>query len=390
MFLKNLLTGAAFLAYTTCLAGWFPEQKPPATYRLLECATPAESICGAALQGLTAKAVNQGKGTELLVLTLGGADYSDWMARTEKRLGLKQNPPISLEKAIEQYKPFIKGYVLYQEDQSAGDTSQFRDGINLSVNTATMLAGLLDALPVSLEQEEVFRKHGFEKLMDARELSLDEVMTTYKSKLTKNILCSLDPRTANMRDLAVAHNIPVCFGNEESMKAAAAAETPFAVLGWGTGDEFKHVAPFSKKGGFETVSNWAKNLSLLSAGASEYQPKKIKPFDPRTIDWNDKRRTVSVTLSDGDNTGWILGSFWKNPYYGSKLTGKFPAGFSASLAQMAQMAPVVIDRLAETKPDNVSLIEFSGGYFYPDLFAEERPDRPSGSTWRTAETCTEP
>jgi len=372
MNLKQTLLSLLLLAGTALSDSGFPEQNPAAEYRILQCPGSEAFICGAALQGLVARAVNNGSLNELLVIDPWGPHEKEWIRRTEQRAGIRPSGTLHLMEAVDRYKSLIKGYILYRADQSEGDTYQLRNEIDCSANLATVMAGLHDALPVSEAQEPAFKALGF-KRFDARDLSLDEVLK--EKGLHQTAACSLDPRTGNLRDLAVAHRMRVYFGNEEAEDVARRMDAPFMILGWGTGDEFKHVAPASRQGGFETVSNWARNLSFLSAGSRDYQPKKIKPLDPTTIDWEDTRRTVSFMLSDGDNTGWMLNDFWDSPFYGSEKTGSFPMGFSAALAQMAQMAPVVVDQLAETQPDHVSLIEFSGGYFYPDLFAEKRGSR---------------
>jgi len=375
MNLKKITLTLLLLSGTVLAGEWFPEQKPAQEYRIIQCPEAEEFICGSALQGLVAKAVNTGTLAELLATSPRGAIEEEWISRTEQRTGAPLRETLSLMEAVERYRPLIKGYILYRADKSEGDNYQLRDDIDCSVNIATMMAGRLDALPVSETQEPAFKAMGFDNLFDARGVSLSGFQKKGSRKLNPVVTGSLDPRAGNLRDLAVAHQLPIYFGSEEADTIARCMDAPFMILGWGAGDEFKHVAPASRQGGIETVSNWTRNLSFLSAGANSYQPKKIKPFDLSTIDWNDTRRTVSFMLSDGDNTGWILNNFWKKPYYGSPRTGDFPMGFSAALAQMAQMAPVVLDKLTETQPDNISLIEFSGGYFYPDLFAEERSNR---------------
>jgi hypothetical protein len=373
MKLNIIYLGICLLAGSIFADGQFPEQKPAGEYRILQCNTPEESICGAALQGLVAKAVNNGTLNELLVMNPKGAHEKEWILRTEKRTEARMAGTLSLMEAADRYKPLIKGYILYSPDNSEGDNYQIREETDRSANTATMIAGLRDALPVSDKQEPAFQTMGLKKLLDARDVSFADALK--KPGLNQTVTCSLDPRAGNLRDLAVAHQMVVYFGNEEAEPVTKRMNAPFMILGWGAGDEFKHVAPASRQGGIETVSNWTRNLSFLSAGARAYHPRPIRPFNPTTIDWDDTRRTVSFMLSDGDNTGWMLNSFWNPPFYGSKETGTFPMGFSAALAQMAQMAPVVVDRLAETQPDDVSLIEFGGGYFYPDLLGEERNER---------------
>jgi hypothetical protein len=50
-------------------------------------------------------------------------------------------------------------------------------------------------------------------------------------------------------------------------------------------------------------------------------------------------------------------------------------GFSACMADLAGFSPVNIDLLSETKQPETSLVQFSGGYFYPDHFGSARTNR---------------
>ena len=346
---------------------WFPEQATAQKYRILSCSSQTDFITGAALQGLVARAVNAGKCDELLIIRHGGnsATEQEWIRRTAERLSAHDAGTLTLVEAVKHFRPLIEGYVLYSEDVSAGDFYQFRSSINLSANSATMLAGLFNALPVTEQQEAAFKNLGLKNSYDVRKIPPATVFKEHQNKFNRQMLASLDPKTGNLRDMIVAHNISIGFGKEDADFFADQMTPPFTVLGWGAGDEFKHVEPFSRRGGIESVSNWAKNLTFLSAAAAGYQPEKIAVA--KSVD-TAKRRTVSFMLSDGDNTGWMMGNFWNTNYFKSPLTGKFPMGFSVALASLAQIAPVVVDRIAAEQPDNVSLIEFSGGYFYPDLF----------------------
>jgi len=376
MSLKIFLNVALLTATSLFARGeMFLEQKPAREYWTVSCATDEEFICAAALQGLVARAVNEGQLDELLAIEPRSPKEQEWIERTEKRTRMHFRGKLSLVEAACRYKQLIRGTVLYSADQSKGDSYQLREDMDLSANAATVMSGLLNALPVSETLSPILEQKGFAPVFDARKTSLADILRKEGRNLNDHMLCSLDPQTGNVRDLAVAHRTAICFGNEEMAAVMERMSAPFLVLGWGVGDEFEHVAPTSRQGGIQTVSNWTRNLSFLSAGASIYQPQKIRSFDPAKINWDDKRRTISFMLSDGDNTGWVMNSFWKAPYYGSKRTGSFPMGFSVAMAQLCRMAPVVMDHLAETQPENVSLVEFSGGYFYPDLFAEEQSNR---------------
>ena len=92
-------------------------------------------------------------------------------------------------------------------------------------------------------------------------------------------------------------------------------------------------------------------------------------FDPRTIDWKDSRSAVSFVDTDGDNVQWLQGNFFGNDsYWGNAERGKIPFGWSVCFDQLAQLCPEAIENPLATRTTNDSLIEWGGGYYYPDHF----------------------
>jgi hypothetical protein len=81
-------------------------------------------------------------------------------------------------------------------------------------------------------------------------------------------------------------------------------------------------------------------------------------------------------MSDGDNLGWLMTSFFREPYWDNPANGKFPFGWEACLCHLAQVCPEVLQRLARTQPEGITFIEPAGGYAYADLVARKRPNRP--------------
>src|SRR5262249_44516413 len=55
--------------------------------------------------------------------------------------------------------------------------------------------------------------------------------------------------------------------------------------------------------------------------------------------------------------------------------GKIPFGWSCCFAHLAQLCPPAIEHALATRSPNDWFIEWGGGYYYPDLFAKDRPDR---------------
>ena len=384
--LRGLWCGFVLLSFVTagCLTGnlhkhvhfpvdWWPAQSAPTTFiSVANPSTQGEQNLLQALSGFAARAVNESRGHELVWKEVDSANFSDWQKRTVSRLSLVPEEKSDVWALLDSYtaRGWVKGYVIYRT--AGGKKRSVSEEIDKSVNVATTLAGLMDAVPVDEAMEDRVVARGLKKLADARDLSMEKALQLYRDQCNRSVVCLLNPSVDHMRDIAVANRAFVGYGTNTVTDALLAWSDPLApVLGWGQGDEFKHTAPISRKGHFHTVSDNAQNLSFLSAGAGEYEFRKIKPMDPRTIDWNDKRRCLAFMMSDGDNLAFMLDGIWSRQYMGHPSHGAFPMGWSACLSDLAQVAPVVIDRLNEIKPPQTTYVQFGGGYFYPDLFAAD-------------------
>src|SRR5208282_3036650 len=86
--------------------------------------------------GLAAKAVNEGRGDELVWVNNGDGDLEKWYARL-----LASHPDLATPGAFEPWElvdryakqRIIKGYILYRRDQSKGENNVDRPGMNCSV-----------------------------------------------------------------------------------------------------------------------------------------------------------------------------------------------------------------------------------------------------------------
>jgi hypothetical protein len=117
------------------------------------------------------------------------------------------------------------------------------------------------------------------------------------------------------------------------------------------------------------------NLPVLMAGSDQLNPGQTVGFDPRSIDWEDRRSAVSFVSSDGDNVQWYEGNFFQNnSYWNNPGRGRHPFGCSCCFVQLSQLCPMAIEHALATRKPNDWFIEWGGGYYYPDLFGRERPD----------------
>ena len=374
---------------------WWPVQTvPKSLVRTREHSDPAVKMLVQSVAGLAAKAVNQGHGDEMVWVFNDNVDMERWyQAFLKAHPAVEERGTILPWELVGRFKrrDIIKGYILYSADRSDGKTSDHREGMDQSVNIATSLAGILDAVVVaeSLEAEAVAA--GLTRLMDARDKTTSWCLETYQDKFCRTMLCTQDPRISNVRDLAIAQQALVLFGSAEPMEAALKWLEPLSpILGWNGGDEFETTKLSSIYGHFQTATDWCMNLPVLMAGSERRQPAVKKTFDHQNINWNDHRSTISFIITDGDNVQWLQSSFFhgNNSYWNNPHRGKIPFGWSCCFAQLAQLCPVAMEYAWTTQTRNDHFIEWGGGYYYPDHFGQARsnPDqllaRQAQRTWK--------
>ena len=333
--------------------------------------------------GLAAKAVNEGRADEMVWVGIDNIDVEDWFARLLKRQPqLELRGTFALWDLVDRYakKGIIKGYILYSSNHSKGELSQHRPAIDCSVNVATSLAGLLDGIIVDESIEGEAKQHGLKMLVDVRGKTQAWCFETYRDRFNHQMLCTQDPRKPNVRDLAIAQKTLTVFGYAEPVPTAMKWLEPLSpILGWNGGDEFKTTQMSTIWGHIQTATDWCINLPVLMAGTERAEPPKVKSFDPRTIDWNDRRSAVGFVDTDGDNVDWSEGNFFRGSesrsYWGNPDRGKIPFGWSCCFAHLAQLCPEAIDYAVATQSPNDWFLEWGGGYYYPDLFGLNRPNR---------------
>lgn len=393
-----------FFAFVACLPAiavadderWWPVQAlPRAVVRTSERhMSLGHQMLVQSVAGLAAKAVNQGQGDEMVWVSSDNVDLETWYSAL-----LKRNPSLEARgefgpwELVDRYfqRKVIKGYILYSPDKSKGLINDHRSGMDLSVNVATSLAGLLDGVLVADDLEEEARAHGLSKLLDARGKTQAWCFETYKDRFNRRLLCTQDPRKSNLRDLAVAQHVLVLYGADEPTEAALKWLDPLSpIAGWNGGDEFETTRLSSIYGHIQTATDWCLNIPVLMAGSERVTFSPLKGFNPRSIDWSDRRSCVSFVLSDGDNVQWLQTSFFhgNTSYWHNPDRGKIPFGWSCCFAQLSQLCPFAIDYALATRSDNDRFIEWGGGYYYPDLFGSARPNgsellaRHARRTWQ--------
>ena len=365
---------------------WWPEQKSaPTLITLTTVDDKADYMLAESLSGLAAKAVNNGDNDELVWIVNHSASMDEWFRRLKERIQFSSEATMNTWELVEHFKSkgIIKGYVLYRFDTSVGDKYQPRDNMDISSNVATSAAGVLNGIIIDESQEQQAINAGLTQLMDARNISYRMLFDMAQIAINPFFITLSDPQAFNLRGYVIANNIFILDnyteGNVEYFLNQVEPVSPS--LGWGFGDEGEVNRMLSVYGLFNTASNWCYNLPVLSAGAQTMQFSKVKTLDPKDIDWNKNGYFHSFTMSDGDNMQWLESSFFHNDeYWANSAHGEFPFAWTTCAVNMSQAMPDAENYMAETQPDNVTIIEYGGGYQYPDLFAKNRDNRKEALT----------
>lgn len=370
---------------------WWPIQAVPKAlvrstdYHGLPAPRGANQMLLQSVAGLAALAVNEGRGDEMVWIGSTSPDMEDWYARL-----LRRHPQWELRGTLDPWalvdryvkRGVIKGYILYKYDKSPdkilGKPNKNAAGMDCSVNVATSLAGLLGGIIVDEQLQKVAEAHGLTLLLDARAKTQQWCFETYKDRFNRRLLCNQAPHKGACRDLAIAQKAFTVYGSDAPAEAALKWLEPLSpILGWNGGDEFKTTRMSTVQGHIQTATDWCLNLAVLMAGTEKRDAPKVRGFDPATIDWSDQRSAVSFINSDGDNVQWYESNFFHHPdgFWSNPDRGHIPFGWSSCFAHVRQLFPEAMDYACATQTTNDWFVEWGGGYYYPDLFALERPDR---------------
>jgi len=319
------------------------------------------------VSGLAAQALNEGLINEGVWIATTNPDYAIWYQALLKRVGAKKGGEYDAWSLIDRYrkKGIIKGYVLY--DWNSQDNA---------VNLATVYAGIKKGILVDVTQEAEAQSRGLTKLYDATGKGWDAAtFTALQGELDPHLLVIANPKFFNNRDYAIAHKSMVYYGVDSLLTTILAWIKPLSpVIGWNKGDEFKHIEPCTRYGLINTATDWCVNLPLLSI-AGDAEPGKLQSLDPQTINWKDNENYQSFVMSDGDNMQWTFGGFLNNrDYWANPGNASIPMSFTSCVLNLSMAGIDVYHYLLQSQPKQTSVVEYGGGYYYPDLFARARPD----------------
>lgn len=373
---KNLVYGAGLLLLwignaSSAQESWWPVQKSPRYIIRCTLSDPTdvrEMNLAQSVSGLAAQALNAGTGDEGVWIETRLPDYRIYYKALLTRIRAAETGETDVWSLVRRYseKGIVKGYVLY--DSRRNDNS---------VNAATVQAGIRQGILVDVSQEKQAQSLGLARLYDACAVRLDrQWFEQAKTKLDNRLIVLANPAAGNNRDYAIAHKAMLYYGVDSLLDAILEWAAPLSpVVGWNSGPEFEHIAPCSEWGLINTASDWCMNLPLLSV-PGQAAPVRFESLDLQTIDWDDTAPCHAFVMSDGDNMQWTFGGFIHSAdYWANRYNSRLPMSFTSCAVNLSMAAPDVLHVLAASQSPHTSVVEYGGGYYYPDLFASKRAGR---------------
>lgn len=295
-----------------------------------------------------------------------------WLQKMEEYYGITSETVADPWALVDQFKDEIDGLIVTDPDLPG------------TVNIATTLAGIENALVVAPSLLTQAQSHGLDIVMDMRgaftnnaklnEWALDNVWPD----ANQTIICFLRPVLTPLRDYLVRNNIMTFYldphrPDERVVLERVLGETPpnIPILGWAV-DELLGVILFSEAAKFHVPCDETGNLSVTSG-----LPKPELSQDHAGVYEPDLENKIYVTFvyGDGDNLVFSLRYLHNTDKWEDPLRGEIPLGWEIS-SNLIDLGPQALRYYYETKSENDVIIgPVDGiGYMYPGRYPEQHLD----------------
>lgn len=258
---------------------------------------------------------------------------------------------------ISHYSDDIKGYILYDSD---------------SINPATSLAGLYQAIIVDSSTQNYATNAGLPLLVDARSMTDTDVYSAYGSSFNKEIVFNVGTdKKYEARDHAVSNRAYICYDPTNFNTVLSNQTDNSLVLGFGS-NEYNF---------FDDASD--NSLSIVAGSCIS-----LSAFEKWGIDCNQQQthtspdvntesdvHYVAFVLSDGDNLAFVLKSFLSNTkFFASTYRGDFNMNWdmTPAIADLNPLAMNYIYQQASTGTYKDFFVSAGGeGICFPSEYPDE-------------------
>ena len=333
-------------------------------YQIGEPSSFSDKLAISTLQGLVANL------SEEQIMISGGA-YNNYRTYLKRNWGCTYQSKvdgnaITLEVLMAHYKDLLSGYILASADSSSD-----------SGNVAISLAGILNAVVVTPENQKICDDLGMICLLDATDkddawLRASEYWASLNQTIAFEQPLSMAPKLV---DYAVMSKSYFSFYNghnsTEHRNKYKFLSNGGIVFGYNnTLGEYDTVASFSAENIQMIPSDHAYNLSTLSGFKTAVLEQKTTEISNET---SKKVHTVCIIMSDGDNVQWMTNDFTtSDKWWANKNRGKFNMGWGLPATAIDLTAPFTEYLYDSMSEKDEFIMQLGGlGYTFPSKWSVE-------------------
>jgi len=348
---------------------YYPKPYPPASLHVINASEINNEtlVTILTLQGVLAK------NRSTIYITDNGY-YNYWLKLIENE-GIEliyEQDPWNL---ISKFSSNISGYILYkkQGDGNLNPNSIYELHIDSSYCVAVSMCGVLNAVAVEEEEENLAKSIGLNLIFDARGKSVNWIFESSNWQYFRHDM-SFEVEFHSSRryfliDYAVFAGAAVWHASNRQERARILHyfEGDFPAFGFGAveGGEDQLNTQIVEEGGFFIPSDWCRDLSVFSS-IQVNTTQNLPDSNEILSKFETGVHYVTIIVSDGDNLQWLMSDFISEKYYGNPHRGEFAMGWTIP-PEMTELCPILMRELYKNRTNNdVFIAGISGhGLTYP-------------------------
>ena len=326
--------------------------------------TSSQNVMMASLAGI----VNRNTHGELLLSPVGNHLLPNpvfWLdqliaAHSEVQTHPEGDPSLVLAR----YRSLVSGYVLYDR------------AVNVhSINIATSIAGVTDAIIVDPATLSYATAAGLPLIADARSMTYSQVHAQYGSQFNRTMLFHHGTTfDETLMDYAIMNRGFVFYTDPTDLNPYAANQDHQGRLyGWGT-SEYDLFAQASQNNQQVVAGDWTWSGSTTAKWNIPLAP---QPYHaPTTLVTESGKHYVAFVMSDGDNVSSLTGAWATDPrWFGSPYRGTFDMTWDLT-STLAEVNTVAFNYYYQHASIGAHKDNFISAHGAGTLFPSQYPDNP--------------
>jgi hypothetical protein len=336
-------------------------QQLPQTVYVWTMGTASQNVMMASLAGI----VNRNTDGEVLLSPNNGSlpNPRFWLdqlklAYPQVQSQFQTNPTFF----VNRYRSLFTGYVLYDRSVNAD-----------SVNFATSIAGITNALVVDPSTVSYATAAGLPQIADTRYMTYGQVYAQYGSRFNKDMLFHQDTtKDDQLRDYSIMNHGFMFYTDPTALNPYAADQNHQGrIYGFGP-SEFDLFYQGSQNNQQVVASDWSWSSSTTAKWKVPLATQQYHA--PANLVTLTNKHYVAFVMSDGDNCQWLTGSYPTDPrWFGSPYRGNFSMTWDLT-STLSEMNPVAFNYLYQHASNGSNKDSFvsSGGAGL--VFPSQYPD----------------